>query len=58
MMMGRKVETVLNKELTPRYYQTEWSPLDRPQDGLYVYRLSVAGSSINEVLSGRIVFRK
>jgi photosystem II stability/assembly factor-like uncharacterized protein len=57
-VMGRKIETILDKELAPGYYQAEWSPADKPEDGIYIYKLSAANSSTNEVISGKIIFKK
>ncbi len=57
-MMGRKVATVLNKELPTGFYQADWEPGELPTDGLYTYRLSVSAGNNSEVLSGKVLMKK
>ncbi len=57
-MMGRKVATVLNKELPTGFYQADWQPGEIPTDGLYTYRLSVSAGNNSEVLSGKVLMKK
>jgi hypothetical protein len=53
--MGRKVETLVNRELSPGFYQGTWQVTEQVQEGLFVYRLSVLGEATNEVVGGKIV---
>ncbi|MFZ5972323.1 MAG: Ig-like domain-containing protein [Bacteroidota bacterium] len=57
-MMGRRVATVLNKELPTGFYQADWEPGELPTDGLYTYRLSVSAGNNSEVLSGKVLMKK
>jgi len=53
--MGRKVETILNRELLPGFYSGIWEVNEDISEGIYFYRLSVIGDSTKEVLGGKIM---
>lgn len=57
-LMGRKLETLVDQELSSGYYQPEWAPREKPLDGIYIYKLSVRSAAISEVHSGKLMFRE
>ena len=58
-LMGKKVSTLLNGNLAPGFYTVEWDAAGQAlTNGLYTYRLSVAGASGLEVHSDKIVLKK
>lgn len=57
-MMGKKVATLVDGLMTPDHYAIGWHP--RAQglgSGLYTYRLSVTGSNIREIRSGKVMLK-
>jgi len=56
--MGRKVSTLIDKTLTPDFYNIQWDANNSVKNGLYTYRLIVTGKAGLDVQTGKIVLKK
>jgi hypothetical protein len=58
-VMGNKVATLVEGEMGPGFYSTDWNTsLSNLGDGLYIYRLVVADQKKNGIQSGKITIQK
>jgi ASPIC and UnbV/Bacterial Ig-like domain/FG-GAP-like repeat/Fibronectin type III domain len=58
-MMGKKITTLVEGQLKPGFYSSKWETVQSNlSNGLYVYRMRVAGKDKSEVLSGKIILNK
>lgn len=54
-VMGRKIATLVDGVLTPGFYSYPWQTEQvNLRNGLYLYRMKVAGKTKTEILSGKI----
>jgi len=57
-LMGKKIETLVNGELAPGFYEIPWTVSDELISGLYTYRLVVGANQKKEVRSGKIIISR
>lgn len=58
-MMGRRVETLHDGQLPAGFYESTWDTTNgQITNGLYTYRLAVAGDGKKEVFSNKIILNK
>ncbi|MFZ1806321.1 MAG: FG-GAP-like repeat-containing protein [Cyclobacteriaceae bacterium] len=58
-MVGRRVDILQNGILPAGFYETEWDSTNKQfSNGLYTYRLVVAGDRKNEVYTDKIILNK
>ena len=58
-LMGKKIATVVNDNLTPGFYATEWDATQNAlSNGLYTFRLVVIGEKGRDIKSEKVILRK
>lgn len=58
-MVGRRVDVLKNEILPAGFYESEWDSTNKQfSNGLYTYRLVVAGEKENEVYTDKIIVNK
>ncbi len=58
-LMGKKIATVVNGNLTPGFYATEWDATQNAlSNGLYTFRLVVIGENGRDMKSEKVILRK
>lgn len=58
-MVGRRVDVLKNGILSAGFYESEWDSTNKQlSNGLYTYRLIVAGDKKNEVYTDKIILNK
>ncbi|NJN42725.1 MAG: hypothetical protein HC811_11320 [Flammeovirgaceae bacterium] len=57
--LGKKVATLIDEDLAPDFYTTQWIASDGDYSGgLYTYKMVVAGAAGIEAQSGKIILNK
>jgi len=58
-MLGKKVTTLLHKDLEAGFYKADWDVNDGlNSNGLYIYRLTVDDNGKSEILTGKLILKK